>query len=140
MFGFAESGAIPTRSLWPGSIRHSHQSEAALLGGGHVLLWPSTRKPSTVPLFKTPDSDLIMGFGILPGIPQELLPQAVPMLNRASELSETLGGKRYLSGLIQFEPGHWKQHFDSSWDEMKRMKKKYDPNGILNPGFIDFSG
>ncbi|MCI0412594.1 FAD-binding protein, partial [bacterium] len=59
--------------------------------------------------------------------------------NMASELSEALGGKRYLSGLVQFDQRKWKEHYDTSWSEMKRMKKKYDPNGVLNPGFIDFT-
>ncbi|HJZ12706.1 MAG TPA: FAD-binding protein, partial [Acidobacteriota bacterium] len=92
-----------------------------------------------MPLFKRPDSDYIMGFGILPGVPKDLLDLAIPRLNMASELSEALGGKRYLSGLVQFSKEHWKQHYDNVWSEMKRMKKKYDPNGLLNPGFIDYS-
>jgi FAD/FMN-containing dehydrogenase len=92
-----------------------------------------------MPLFKRPESDFIMGFGILPGVPKDLLDQAIPRLNMASELSEALGGKRYLSGIVQFAKEHWKEHYDNVWAEMKRMKKKYDPNGILNPGFIDYS-
>ena len=111
----------------------------AALGGGHVLFWPSSGRTSRLPLFKRPDSDYIIGFGILPGVPKDLLEIAIPRLNMASELSEALGGKRYLSGLIQFDKSKWKEHFDTSWSEMKRMKKKYDPNGTLNPGFIDFT-
>jgi cytokinin dehydrogenase len=111
----------------------------AALGGGHVLFWPSSGRTSNLPLFKRPDSDYIVGFGILPGVPKDLLELAIPRLNMASELSEALGGKRYLSGLVQFSKEKWKEHYDTNWSEMKRMKKKYDPNGILNPGFIDFS-
>lgn len=111
----------------------------AALGGGHVLFWPSSGKTSQVPLFRRPDSDFVIGFGILPGVPKELLPLAIPRLNVASQLSEALGGKRYLSGLVQFDADHWKEHYGEHWSEMKRFKKRYDPNGILNPGFIDFS-
>ena len=111
----------------------------AALGGGHVLFWPSSGRTSNLPLFKRPDSDYIVGFGILPGVPKDLLELAIPRLNMASELSEALGGKRYLSGLVQFDKTKWKQHYDTNWSEMKRMKKKYDPNGILNPGFVDFT-
>jgi len=50
-----------------------------------------------------------------------------------------MGAKRYLSGLVQFDKNKWKEHYDGKWGEMKKLKKKYDPNGILNPGFIDFS-
>jgi cytokinin dehydrogenase len=111
----------------------------ASLGGGHILLWPSSGRTSKLPLFMRPDSDFIMGFGILPGVPKELLPIAVPRLNMASELSEAMGGKRYLSGLIQFEKNHWREHFGSRWETMKQMKRLCDPHNILNPGFIDFS-
>lgn len=111
----------------------------AALGGGHVLFWPSSGRTSKLPLFKRPDSDYIVGFGILPGVPKDLLDLAIPRLNMASELSEALGGKRYLSGLVQFDQRKWKEHYDTNWSEMKRMKKKYDPNGVLNPGFIDFT-
>ena len=108
----------------------------ASLGGGHILLWPCRGDTSTVPLFMKPDSDWVIGFGILPGIPKERIDIAVPRLNMASEFSIMAGGKRYLSGLIHFDKEHWAQHFGDKWPEMNRLKKTYDPAGILNPGFI----
>lgn len=111
----------------------------AALGGGHCLLWPCSGRTSKLPLFKKPASDFIMGFGLLPGLPKDALEAVIPRLNMASDLSEAMGGKRYLSGLIQFDKQKWKQHYDPVWNDMKRMKKKYDPNNLLNPGFIDFS-
>ncbi len=129
---------------WDVAEKYIHQIlqnlPPASLGGGHVLLWPASGRTSNMPLFKRPDSDYVMGFGILPGVPKDLLDIAIPRLNMASELSVALGGKRYLSGLIDFDKEKWKEHYDSTWSELKRMKKRYDPNGILNPGFIDFSG
>ena len=56
----------------------------------------------------------------------------------ASDLSTAAGGKRYLSGYIEFDRQRWKQHFGDTWDDLCRLKKKYDPDGILNPDFIDF--
>ncbi|PYS95884.1 MAG: hypothetical protein DMF50_06840, partial [Acidobacteria bacterium] len=47
-------------------------------------------------------------------------------------------GKRYLSGFIEFDRARWKQHFGPRWDDLCRLKKTYDPGGILNPGFIDY--
>ena len=108
------------------------------LGGGHVLLWPCRGTASKVPLFMSPSTPLVMGFGILPGVPPDLMPQARQRLNAASAASTAAGGKRYLSGFIEFDRAAWKQHFGARWDEVCRLKKTYDPDGILNPGFIDY--
>ena len=108
------------------------------LGGGHVLFWPSRGTTSRVPLFMVPPSPLVMGFGILPGLPPDLLAQAKPRLNGASDLSMQAGAKRYLSGLIEFDRARWKRHYGPKWDEVCRLKTTYDPDGILNPGFIDY--
>lgn len=110
----------------------------ASLGGGHVLLWPSSGRSSSVPLFMRPDDDWVIGFGILPGVPRERIQLAVERLNLASDFSELAGGKRYLSGLIHFDKSKWIAHFGALWPELNRLKKKYDPNHLLNAGFIAY--
>ena len=110
------------------------------LGGGHILLWPSRGTTSKIPLFMVPPSPLVMGFGILPGLPPDVLPMAKPKLNLASDASMMFGGKRYLSGFIEFDRNRWKQHFGPQWDNVVRLKKTYDPDSVLNPGFIDYGG
>ncbi len=109
------------------------------LGGGHVLLWPCRGTVSKIPLFITPQTPLVMGFGILPGVPPDLLPQAKGRLNMLSDMSMAAGGKRYLSGFIEFDGPRWRQHFGPRWDEIRALKKTFDPDGILNPGFIDYA-
>jgi FAD/FMN-containing dehydrogenase len=47
-----------------------------------------------------------------------------------------MGGKRYLSGHIDFTPEEWKAHFGDQWEPFRALKRRYDPDGILNPGFI----
>jgi FAD/FMN-containing dehydrogenase len=111
----------------------------ALGPGGHILLWPSSGRTSSVPLFmRPPEDDLVMGFGILPGIPKEYIDLAVPKLNMASELSMAMGGKRYLSGMIQFKKEHWAMHYGDKWDEFKALKTRFDPDRVLNPNFVDY--
>ena len=109
------------------------------LGGGHILLWPSRGTVSRIPLFKHPGTEFVMGFGILPGIPKEFAPLFLSQLNALSDLSMKAGAKRYLSGFIQFDGPRWKTHYGESWEAMKQRKKRYDPDGLLNPGFIDWT-
>ena len=106
------------------------------LGGGHILLWPCRGNVSTVPLFQTPKSEFVMGFGVLPGVPKAFLPEALPRLNLLSDLSQNAGGKRYLSGYINFDRAQWQKHFGDQWQTLLQLKSQFDPLGILNPGFI----
>jgi FAD/FMN-containing dehydrogenase len=108
------------------------------LGGGHILLWPSSGRTSSIPNFMRPDSDWVMGFGILPGIPRQFLDLALPRLDQASDLSMAMGAKRYLSGYINFDKERWRAHFGERWPVLCAAKKKHDPDRLLNPGFIDF--
>jgi|YelNatPaOPRAMG01_1025707.scaffolds.fasta_scaffold37825_2 cytokinin dehydrogenase len=108
------------------------------IAGGHILLWPARGNSSSVPLFMRPASDYLMGFGILPAVPQRFLEEALPRLNMASQAATMMGGKRYLSGWISFDAAHWKAHYGDKWAEVVALKKKFDPHGVLNPGFVQY--
>jgi FAD/FMN-containing dehydrogenase len=111
----------------------------ALGPGGHVLLWPATTAPSDVPLFMHPGGEYVMGWGILPAVPREFLDRALAQLDMASELSIHYGGKRYLSGYVTFDTAErWAAHFGDRWPMVCEAKKKFDPDGILAPGFIQY--
>ncbi|HYE79298.1 MAG TPA: FAD-binding protein [bacterium] len=114
------------------------QTPPQAMGGGHILLWPCTNTVSHTPLFKRPpDSPFTMGWGFLPGVPARFLDIALPRLDMASQMSQLVGGKRYLSGYITFRTEEeWANHFGDTWPWFKQMKAKYDPDRILNPGFI----
>jgi FAD/FMN-containing dehydrogenase len=106
--------------------------------GGHVLLWPAKTSVSEVPLFMHPREEHLIGFGILPAVPPRMWEQARPRLQMASDLLIGMGGKRYLSGFIQFTPEQWREHFGDQWDRFAALKKQYDPDNRLNPGFVAF--
>jgi len=108
------------------------------IAGGHILLWPSRGNSSSVPLFMRPASDFLMGFGILPAVPPRFLEEALPKLNMASQASVMMGGKRYLSGWIAFDTAQWKAHYGEKWPTVVRLKKQFDPPGVLNPGFVKY--
>jgi cytokinin dehydrogenase len=111
----------------------------ALGPGGHILLWPAYTRTSDVPLFMHPDGDYVMGWGILPGVPFKFLDRALAQLDLASELSIVYGGKRYLSGFITFDTVEkWAQHFGDRWPMILEAKARFDPDGIMAPGFIQY--
>jgi|CXWL01.1.fsa_nt_gi FAD/FMN-containing dehydrogenase len=111
----------------------------ALGVGGHVLVWPAHTGASDAPLFMRPPGDYVMGWGILPAVPHKFLDQALAQLDLASELSMAYGGKRYLSGYITFKTKEqWAAHFGDKWGMVCAAKKKFDPDHILGPGFIQY--
>jgi cytokinin dehydrogenase len=108
------------------------------LVGGHILLWPALGTASRAPLFMRPQGEFLMGFGILPAVPPAFVDEVLPRLNMASQASSLMGGKRYLSGWINFDHAAWKAHFGEQWPAVAAAKRKFDPQGILNPGFVKY--
>jgi cytokinin dehydrogenase len=109
-----------------------------LLEGGQVLLWPFRGDASGTPMFVHPEGDLAMGFGIHPAVPRKHLGMALSLLNKASDLVTQVGGKRYLSGWVEFDHSRWKAHYGSMWPKVLEWKRFFDPNGVLNPGFVKY--
>ncbi len=109
----------------------------ALGPGGHILLWPAYGPTSEAPLFMHPPGDLVMGWGILPGVPRAFLQRGLAQLDMVSDMSVLFGGKRYLSGYITYDSAEkWAQHFGDQWPRIQAAKRTFDPDGILAPGFI----
>lgn len=108
------------------------------VAGGHILLWPGRGNASSVPMFMKPQGEFVMGFGILPAIPKHLVDEPLANLNMASVGATMMGGKRYLSGWIKFDQNQWKAHYGEAWPKVVELKKKFDPQGVLNPGFVQY--
>ena len=108
------------------------------IAGGHILLWPARGSASRTPLFMRPPGEYAMGFGILPSVPPQRLSEVLPRLAQASAASILMGGKRYLSGWVEFDPGQWKAHYGSMWPSILSLKTRFDPKGVLSPRFIPF--
>jgi cytokinin dehydrogenase len=126
-----------TTGLYIGQVLQNLPPQA--ISGGHILLWPSRGDVCKVPLFMRPTGDFVMGFGILPAVPKQFVNEALPRLNRASQAAVMMGAKRYLSGWIPFDVAQWKAHYGDKWETVLTLKKKYDPKGLLNPGFVKYA-
>lgn len=112
----------------------------SILVGGHVLLWPAKGNSSRSRLFMRPPGEDLMGFGLLPAVPTRFWEEAKPMLDMASRLSVAMGGKRYLSGYVAFTTEEWREHFGPMWEPFVAAKRRWDPDGVLNPGFVPLGG
>jgi cytokinin dehydrogenase len=128
---------------WPATATYISQVLSNLppqaLVGGHILLWPARGMASSAPLFMRPASEFLMGFGILPAVPKPFVEEVLPRLNMASKAAIMMGGKRYLSGWINFDHAAWKAHYGDKWTAVAAAKQKFDPQGILNPGFVKYA-
>jgi len=107
-----------------------------LMVGGHSLVWPAKGTVSRSKLFMRPDGEDLLGFGLLPAVPPKFWPRVRKLLGTASMLSIAMGGKRYLSGYVDFTRDEWITHYGARWEPWVAAKRKYDPDGLLNPGFV----
>lgn len=120
----------------PGVLR---SFPADFLEAGQVLLRPFRPGPSPAPLLCLPEGSAVMAFSLQPAVGRRFLPRVLPMLAKACELSRQIGGRRYLTGWVDFDHHGWKSHFGRLWPRLLEWKRFHDPRGILNPGFIQFS-
>ena len=97
-----------------------------------VLLWPIRRQEPALPLLRLPAQRSVF-VGSFSNVPPERLPETLPACRAASDLGLALGGSRYTSGWLGFDAAGWRRHFGGVWDEVRRLKRKYDPRGVLNP-------
>lgn len=106
--------------------------------GGHILLWPAKGTTSRSKNFMRPEGENLVGFGLLPAIPQRFWGEMSERLENVSRMVIMFGAKRYLSGWVNFTAGEWKEHFGPRWGELAALKRRYDPDHLLNPGFLPF--
>ena len=103
------------------------------------MLGPFRCEHFTSPLFMHPEGELIMGYGILIETPPEELNEVLPILAAESRRIIAAGGKRYLSGWLDFDRRGWQDHYGDWWPQMVEWKREFDPRGILNPGAMPLS-
>ena len=104
-----------------------------------IMLGPFRSEHFTSPLFMRPEGELIMLYGILIEAPPEELDEVLPTLASENRRIIDAGGKRYLSGWLDFDRRGWQDHYGDRWPQMLEWKREFDPRGILNPGGIPLS-
>ena len=59
-------------------------------------------------------------------------------MSKLSDVGMEMGARRHLATWVHFDRARWRMQFGDYWPTINRVKRTYDPAGILNPGFIDF--
>jgi len=90
-----------------------------------------------MPLLRLPDEEFIVGLGIYPMISEVQLQPVLAELSSLTDLALKMGAKRYLPGWVKLDRHQWQVQFGDYWSQVNEMKRKYDPQGILNPGFFE---
>ena len=104
-----------------------------------VVMGPFRGELLDSPMLMRPQGEFILALGLLPELPPADLPSVQPILERVSHAINELGGKRYLSGWIDYRHEQWKAHYGENWQRVLNWKRSFDPHGILNPGFVKYA-
>jgi cytokinin dehydrogenase len=107
---------------------------------GFVLLFPQKRSKLTRRFLKVPDhTEWVFLFDILtaaaaPGPDAAFQAKMLARNGKLFDKARRAGGTRYPIGTIAFDRRDWKQQYGSDWDDFRRLKQHFDPDGILTPG------
>ncbi len=81
---------LPWQNDTPVSLATARESPQARVGG-HILLWPALGNAAESPLFMRSPGESLMGVGILPAVPPQFLPEALPRMKMASQAATMMG-------------------------------------------------
>ena len=114
----------------------------ASLRMGTCGIIPVAATGTPAPLFALPphaEGELLIGLGMFPKVPRGLRKDALAEMGDYSRTYCAAGGKRYLSGFVDFASGaEWAEHYGEVWPWLTEMKRRHDPLGLLNSGFLRF--
>ncbi len=91
-----------------------------------------------MPMFPLPKEEFILGFGMYPTVSKSQLPNVLEQVNLLTDIGFQMGGKRYLASWVDFDLPQWRLQFGDYWSKVNQMKRKYDPNEIINPNFFKY--
>ncbi len=90
------------------------------------------------PLLMTPRGARIAGIGLIPYIAREDQAELLPAVEKAGRTLVAHGGKRYLTGWLNWDREAWRRHYGRRWREVCEWKKRFDPAGVLGARIIPF--
>lgn len=142
-FGVITEARIPLRKALPNVRTYTLTYEdavsrlpAPVARTSRIMLGPFRGERLGAPLLMRPEGELLMGYGIITQAPPSELKEILPILANESRRIIDAGGKRYLSGWLNFDRQGWQEHYGEQWPRLLEWKQEFDPRHILNPDLI----
>ena len=98
--------------------------------------WPLQHRNLLAPMLVKPSASLLLGVSVLPVVALADRESALSAIENMARSGVRRGGKRYLSGWLNFDSAEWHEHFGSHWNDVLGAKRRLDPQLILNPGLL----
>lgn len=130
-------------------LRGSNAEEMArtILGGltgadigpfGRITYYPMSTTAVRTPLVRLPDEAVVFPFNLIriPASNDRAGAERMVAQNRALyDRIRGAGGVLYPVSAMPMSSDDWQRHFDSAWRPLQEAMRRYDPSGILTPGY-----
>jgi len=108
---------------------------------GRITYYPLRTTSVRAPLVRMPEEDIAFPFNLIriPASDDRAEAERMVADNRALyERIRGAGGVKYPVSALPMSPADWKQHFGANWQLLHDAKRRYDPLGMLTPGYDVF--
>lgn len=111
-----------------------------LTGSEPIIVYPMNSELFNQPSFMKPDGSIFYLLGVLYNTSFDATPDFAynVVLKENDELYEDVKkhhGSRYLVDANGFKKDDWPIYYGARWEDLCRLKDKYDPNHLLSTGF-----
>jgi FAD/FMN-containing dehydrogenase len=108
---------------------------------GQVVLSPIRRAAIATPLLRLPTDELAYAFNLvrIPATDDRAEARRLVEANAATyERVRAAGGTLYPVSALPLSRRDWREHFGPVYAQLQAAKRRFDPDGVLQPGYDVF--
>jgi FAD/FMN-containing dehydrogenase len=108
---------------------------------GRITFYPLLTRAFHTPLVRLPEEDIVFVFNLIriPASNDAAAAERMVAENRTLyDRIRAAGGVQYPVGAFAMPPDDWAAHFGSGWPPFREVKRRYDPEHLLAPGYNVF--
>lgn len=105
---------------------------------GLVTFYPVATAAMATPLVRLPDEPIVYACNLIRFTSSPDDPRLPGMLEQNRALYDQVrasGGVLYPVSALPFDERDWAAHFGPSWPALRRARERFDPAGVLTPGY-----